>query len=137
MQRSGLGFATSRFFRGRSQFDDLIFRGLADDVFEGHWKKRGWREKGGGGLRNFKCHQTENLNHSLATLAPCFLKSLLSVGIKLLHIQHHVANRCLLCPDKPVIIQIFGYFQIKPNQSVFFEQKTEEFSCQMSHKLQS
>lgn len=50
---------------------------------KGIGKKEGGERRGGGSLRNFKCHQTENLNHSLATLAPCFLKSLLSVGIKL------------------------------------------------------
>lgn len=33
MQISVLAAATSCFFRGRSQLDDLIFRGLADDVF--------------------------------------------------------------------------------------------------------
>lgn len=33
MQISVLVAATSCFFRGRSQLDDLIFRGLADDVF--------------------------------------------------------------------------------------------------------
>lgn len=32
VQRSRLG-VTSHFFRGRSQLDDLIFRGLTDDVF--------------------------------------------------------------------------------------------------------
>lgn len=34
VQRSGLGVVTSHFFRGRGQLDDLIFRGLADDVFK-------------------------------------------------------------------------------------------------------
>lgn len=33
VQRSELAMVTSHFFRGRGQFDDLIFRGLADDVF--------------------------------------------------------------------------------------------------------
>lgn len=33
VQRSGLGVATSHFFRGRGQLDDLVFGGLADDVF--------------------------------------------------------------------------------------------------------
>lgn len=32
MQISGPGVVTSHFFRGRGQLDDLIFRGLADDV---------------------------------------------------------------------------------------------------------
>lgn len=42
MQRSGLGAATSRFFWGRCKLDDLIFRGLADDVFHG---KQGLRKE--------------------------------------------------------------------------------------------
>lgn len=33
VQRSGPGVVTSHFFRGRGQLDDLIFGGLADDVF--------------------------------------------------------------------------------------------------------
>lgn len=33
VQKSGLRVATSHFFRGRGQLDDLIFRGLANDVF--------------------------------------------------------------------------------------------------------
>ncbi len=46
VQRSGLGVASSHFFRGRGQFDDLIFRGLADDVLlGGEVGKRGEREK--------------------------------------------------------------------------------------------
>lgn len=41
-QRSGPGAATSRFFGGRCQLDDLIFGGLADDVFSG---KQGLRKE--------------------------------------------------------------------------------------------
>lgn len=40
VQRSGLRVRASHFFRGRSQFDDLIFRGLADDVFVERKTKR-------------------------------------------------------------------------------------------------
>lgn len=41
MQRSGPAATTSRFFRGRGQLDDLIFGGLADDVFHGKGLENG------------------------------------------------------------------------------------------------
>lgn len=33
VQRSGCGVVTSHFFWGRGQLNDLVFRGLADDIF--------------------------------------------------------------------------------------------------------
>lgn len=45
VQRSGLGIVTSHFFRGRGQLDDLIFRGLADDVFWGEGLEKEDRER--------------------------------------------------------------------------------------------
>lgn len=74
VQRSGLRVATSHFFRGRGQLDDLIFRGLADDVFLGGegWKKR--VERKGEIIRHLYTKIVDHTHFSI--LSSCRFKNL-------------------------------------------------------------